>query len=106
MSDPITFARWRDARADPPPTGSVRLTDEGPAQFYSDGEPGWYDPAPNGDYLDPQPTVWTVVRPPGDDPLTIDDLRTLVGQRTDTWEEFQHAAARVRALLPGEDDDE
>lgn len=37
------------------------------------------------------------------DPQLLTDLRTLVGQRTDTWEEFQHAAARVRDLLPKEE---
>ena len=33
------------------------------------------------------------------------DLRTLVGQRTDAWEEeeWQHAAARVREWLPKEE---
>lgn len=82
----LTLTLWRDARKNPPADddGVAYATDEGFAEYVaSEGPDGgisgaaWYVPGA-GDYLDPQPTVWSDPLPPRmSDPLTVDDLRRI-----------------------------
>lgn len=91
-SDPITLVRWRDAKTDPPPHDemaylthvkeedfaySAVCTYVGSEDIYGDivGYAWYY--GESGDPATPQPDLWADAPPPGDDPLTLDDLRAL-----------------------------
>ncbi len=96
-ADPITLVRWRDAKTDPP-DGSHDLmwTDVGEGYFYR--EKGmWYS---EGYDMYPQPSVWCDPVPPGDDPLTTDDLIDLAADRMDEYIDTVEAQVeRLRKAL-------
>ena len=106
--DRVTLVVWRDASTDPPREGEWRLTDRGWLR-YTDLYEGYEDPSPPGtplwceegcgEYLwvSPQPTVWCDPKPPGENAVTLDDLRR-ARHLLDT-EMWHDEAARLRAAL-------
>lgn len=74
----VTVNVWHDAQEHPPREGVRVLTDIGMAKWWSRNllhpQSGWYYPI-EGEYMDPQPTVWCDPKPPGKDALTLADLR-------------------------------
>lgn len=73
----VTLVVWRDAKTDPPPHFGLFRTDVGLLHYYDEA---WAERASDGFMLpaDPQPSVWCNPRPPGDDALTLDDLRNVL----------------------------
>jgi hypothetical protein len=76
MSDPIVLVRWRDAKTDPPANKETGYPTDMGIGYIHPVNGLWIDQA----YLvpfSPQPFVWCDPLPPGDDALTIDDLRAV-----------------------------
>ena len=112
MADRVTITRWRDAQADPPGHPGGVLTDQGLAWYghTPDGGGPWYGElgAFGSPPLDPQPSWWCDPQPPGEDALTIDDLRLIDGvlvnlranpRKEHLWPMYDALGVRLRAAL-------
>lgn len=78
MNQPVTLVLWRDAKTDPPKRSRDYETGFGVPLFYDTTRKEWGERDELlGDWYPamPQPSVWCELTPPGDDPLTVDDLR-------------------------------
>ena len=117
-SDPVTLVRWRRADTDPPEVHFDASEAMSVLRVRSDGivvlayyveDDGWY-PIYNGtERLDDLTDDWAhPPQPPGDDALTVGNLRRiegiLVNLRADPrnehlWPEYDAIAVRLRAAL-------
>ena len=97
MSDSlrVTLVVWRDASADPPKRDRHVWTDVGQAYCWG-RKPVWEWSEPDID-ADCTPTVWCDPKPPGENAVTLDDLK-LARHLLDT-EMWHDEADRLRAAL-------
>ena len=112
--DRVSFAVWRDASTDPPDDDRLVLTERLEFAFYdADMSPPWCDHDFYADDirpLNPQPSWWCDPKPPGEDALTLDDLRRVVnyadGTDRSSHDAAQTAAARFRRAIEALEDDD
>ena len=103
----------RDAKTEQPPDYLPVLTDLGLAfRYESEGEVNWTGEI-SGSELSEEPKLWAKLpKPPGDDPLTLDDLWLILPAAQDTAarlrdiehpdaNEYAAALERVRNALKG-----
>ena len=70
----VLLALKRDAKTDPPENQRGVMTDLGAAWYAINGR--WYGHMPfHSIPLDPQPVWWCDPQPPGEDTLTVEDMR-------------------------------
>ena len=95
MSDAVTLVRWRDAQTDPPEVAGNHATDQGCCYWNFDGWLHYTDRV-----MDPQPRWWCDPQPPGDKPLTVDDLEAAHdAAQVLNWPRMYRCQDRLRAAL-------
>ena len=111
--DRITLVRWKDAKTDPPESSLYDWyhTDVGGDVLCYLDDKGWCWEANSNVFVPvrPQPTVYTAVFPPGENALTLNDLRDIAeiveseARHSDGVmggvQEWWDLAARLRAAL-------